>query len=110
MAFLQEFDFADCRFFAFCGDKFSQIWISVFTALSQISGKFCCGICLTVLVYNTTARGCNDIVLFIRFYIRCTILYALIWTADFSLRCSCKVTVVSNNVGSIVSVTSIGSE
>ena len=35
MKFSREFDFADCRYFAFRGNKFSQTWILHFTAGSN---------------------------------------------------------------------------
>ena len=51
--FSREFNLADCRFFAFRGDKFLRIWISDFTAgskFSRILGKFLSGISRTVLL------------------------------------------------------------
>ena len=53
MEFSREFNLADCRFCAFRGNKFSQIWISDFTAkskFSRISGKYLSGISRAVLV------------------------------------------------------------
>ena len=69
MKFSREFNFTDFRFFAFRDNKFSQIWISDFTARNPfpwISGKSLSCISRAVFVYNGIARGCN--VLFFRFY------------------------------------------
>ena len=63
MEFSREFNFTDCRLFAFRRNKFSRIWISDFTAgsnISRISGSFLSGILPMVLTfYNIVSSQWN---------------------------------------------------
>ena len=58
--FSREFNFADCQFYEFRRNKFSQIWISEFTTgnneFSRISGNFLSSIWPTKVLYSN--KGC----------------------------------------------------